>query len=352
MFSINVRNVNEGLSFALSKLLDYGVERPSRNGQVLAFNIPVSTTYSHPTERVLFSPMRNANPTFHLMEALWMVAGRRDVAFPATFVKNMKSFSDDSKTFWGAYGYRWREFFGWDQIAAAIQELKDNPQSRRVVVSMWNAMDDGGGNQHFLMQPDFITGQKGGLDVPCNTHIYFDRRDGNLNMTVCCRSNDIIWGCYGANAVHMSFLQEYMAAAIGCPVGWYTQMSNDLHLYLDRTPREKISALSRDVWSSNGYRQAQPKLSPLLAPGETIEDLADDIENFFFAFDAGKSPHPTITEQYETEFMNGTVVPMLQAWLYRKTPQSAINSCRDIRSSDWRVAMKNWIGGLQAGVQS
>ena len=351
MFSINVRNVNEGLSVALSKLLDYGVERPSRNGPVLAFNIPVSTTYSNPTERVLFSPLRNANPAFHLMEALWMVAGRNDVAFPATFVKNMRSFSDDGKTFWGAYGHRWREFFGWDQIAAAIQELRDNPQSRRVVVSMWNAF-------HTDQIPDapvtsdFGRGITGGLDVPCNTHIYFDRRDGNLNMTVCCRSNDIIWGCYGANAVHMSFLQEYMAAAIGCPVGWYTQISNDLHLYLDRTTREQIKPLARDAWISDGYRHWTVKPSPLLAEGETIHDLADDIECLFFAFDRDKTPHGILTENYETAFMHSTVVPMIQAWLYRKTKNAALDACGLIQSSDWRTAMTSWINGIQGGVQA
>lgn len=351
MLSINVRNVNEGLSVALTKLYDYGVERPSRNGPVLAFPFPVTTTYSKPAERVLFSTLRNANPTFHLMEALWMVAGRRDVAFPATFVKNMRSFSDDGKTFWGAYGHRWREFFGWDQIAAAISELKTNPQSRRVVVSMWNGMGSTTAH-HGEVDPDFIVGQRGGLDVPCNTHIYFDRRDGNLNMTVCCRSNDIIWGCYGANAVHMSFLQEYMAAAIGCPVGWYAQMSNDLHLYLDRTTREQIRPLSRDSWDSNGYRKGWATATPILAPGENIEDLSEDIEALFFAFDKHKSPHAILDEQYETNFICGTVVPMLRAWLYRKTPAAAEEACGQIQSSDWRASMESWVAGAQGGVKS
>jgi hypothetical protein len=48
--------------------------------KVLVSQTPVVTCYSAPTQRVLFSPMRDANPFFHLMEALWMLAGRDDVA--------------------------------------------------------------------------------------------------------------------------------------------------------------------------------------------------------------------------------------------------------------------------------
>ena len=44
-------------------------------------------------------------------------------------------------------------------------------------------------------------------------------KNGRLQMTVHCRSNDIIWGTYGANAVHFSILQEYVAARIGVDLG-------------------------------------------------------------------------------------------------------------------------------------
>ena len=48
-------------------------------------------------------------------------------------------------------------------------------------------------------------------EIPCNTAIYFKVREGKLNMTVSNRSNDVIWGTFGANVVHMSILQEYVA---------------------------------------------------------------------------------------------------------------------------------------------
>ena len=41
----------------------------------------------------------------------------------------------------------------------------------------------------------------------------------------------MLWGAYGANAVHMSVLQEYVATALNVSIGTYTQMSDSLHIY-------------------------------------------------------------------------------------------------------------------------
>lgn len=340
MFVINARNVNEALPIALREVKRQGEYRNSRNGEVLGFMEPVATVYSHPTERVLFSPVRNANPTFHLLESLWMLAGRNDTKFPATIVKNMKNFSDDGETLWGAYGHRWRQFFGWDQIDAAVEELRVNPDSRRVVLSMWNAMDDSG-IAFGAGKPDFIVGLDGGKDVPCNTHIYFDRRGGKLNMTVCCRSNDILWGCYGANAVHMSVLQEYMALSIGCEVGTYTQMSNDLHLYTATIPKAGLLKLEEDCRTSNVYMNGVSPV-PLWGANESRESFDRDVRRFFIAFDREGHTGPGGVD-YETGFFDNTVKRMLRAWSYRKVRAAALREVDRIVAEDWHYAMKSWI---------
>jgi thymidylate synthase len=54
-----------------------------------------------------------------------------------------------------------------------------------------------------------------------------------LDLTVLCRSNDVVWGAYGANAVHFSVLQEYLAGRIGVDVGVMYQFSNNYHGYVD-----------------------------------------------------------------------------------------------------------------------
>ena len=84
---INARNVNDALAAGLRYLWAEGIPETSRNGPVLVAPTPVTTVYSHPTERVLLSPTRDANPFFHLMESLWMLAGKNDIALPVQFNK-------------------------------------------------------------------------------------------------------------------------------------------------------------------------------------------------------------------------------------------------------------------------
>jgi len=190
----------------------------SRNGEVWRIDSPVTTVYENPSHRVLTSATRNANPFFHLFEALWTLAGRKDLKFLETYVSRIREFSDDGVTLNGAYGWRWRNHFSIDQLTAVIDLLTTVPNTRRAVLAMW----DGGHDMYHA---------RSSKDVPCNTTIYFSRRGQSLDMTVCCRSNDALWGAYGANAVHMSFLQSFVAGALGICVGRYFQVSNDLHLY-------------------------------------------------------------------------------------------------------------------------
>ncbi|KKK55035.1 hypothetical protein LCGC14_3078620, partial [marine sediment metagenome] len=86
MHVLNVRNVNEALPKMLQHLEEKGERNSSRAGEVIVAPTPVTTVYRKPMERVLFSPIRDANPFFHLIEALWMLAGRRDVATLAHYV--------------------------------------------------------------------------------------------------------------------------------------------------------------------------------------------------------------------------------------------------------------------------
>lgn len=212
------RNVHQLLPVALDAIIKHGKGSPSRNGPVLTIDEPVTIRYDRPVERVLFHAQRNANPFFHFMECLWMMAGRNDVQLPAHYVKTMSNFSDDGRTFNGAYGYRWRKHFGYDQLLEAINQLKSDKNSRRVVISMWDARQDLG------------TPSK---DIPCNLLALPRISDGKLDLTVFNRSNDLVWGALGANAVHFSFLQEWIALALGIPVGRYFQVTNNLHLYVN-----------------------------------------------------------------------------------------------------------------------
>jgi hypothetical protein len=325
MHQIVAVNVNDALVNGLYYLRAAGVPQPSRNGPVLVAPGPVVTKYLNPTQRVLFSVARDANPFFHLFEALWMLAGRNDIAFLAQFNKRMADYSDDGTTQWGAYGHRWRQWFGYDQLAMLVKELSTNPNSRRCVLAMWDAsggeLDDWGGGC------DLARAVGGGKDVPCNTHIYFQVVQGELEMTVCCRSNDIYWGAYGANAVHFSILQEYLASSIGVKVGLYYQFSNNYHLYTDVVNIDERQEL---LHSDDRYHYESGKSSVVRAC-----PLVDKTERF----DAELSEflvRPWGSE-YQEPFLRYVATPMWLAWNCRKLGASASPSLE--AASILRLAM-------------
>lgn len=250
---IMVRNVEEAWArwrdmFAQNELATLMTRKVSPRGMAtLEIQQPVATYYSNPTECVLFDPVRDCNPFFHLYEAIWMLAGRNDVERVKTYSKQIAAYSDDATVFHGAYGTRWRRWFAApgdyggpiDQLPQIVSQLKRDPDSRRAVLQMWDADTDLNGN---------------GLDVPCNTNAYFRVYDRRLEMTVCNRSNDAVWGCYGANAVHFSFLQQYLARQLNVEVGRYVQFSNSLHVYLDGVPgavwTRIVAAGKPNLWQS------------------------------------------------------------------------------------------------------
>lgn len=225
---IQVRNVQQALVEGCHQMTVRGVERGSRNGKVLVMPGVTATEYAQPRERVLMDPDRDANPYFHFMEALWMLAGRNDVKWPEFFNSKFGQYSDDGETFNGAYGFRWRQWFGADQLKRIIRALRENPECRRQVLAMWDGSRDLGSTSK---------------DIPCNLTATFQvGPDERLDMMVSNRSNDLIWGAYGANAVHFSMLQEYVAASLGREVGTYTQVSANTHVYEPHWPLMRLLA--------------------------------------------------------------------------------------------------------------
>ncbi len=260
MRTLNVRNVNDALPQALDMLMMSGHERDSRAGRVRVMTTPVTTVYHRPEECVLLWSERDANPFFHLYEAAYMLTGSNRLRPLRWFVKRMEEFSDDGQTLQGFYGARWRRWFGRDQLVGIVDSLKKNPEDRRCVLQMWDARTD--------LCAD-------SADVPCNTGVYFSINvSGKLDMTVTNRSNDVVWGAYGANAVHMSLLQQYIAAWVGVPVGHYWQISNNFHGYLDTM--DDLAGAARDgIYPFNPYSAAagteRVAAKPLLCQGESIE---------------------------------------------------------------------------------
>lgn len=353
MYINNAQSVSQALSQGLHALRVRGIKQPTRVGDVLVCPHPVMTVYHNPLNRVLFSPLRDANPFFHVMESLWMLAGRNDLPWLAQFNKQMLSYSDDGgKTQPGAYGYRWRNYFGYDQLETIVTELKYNPQTRRAVLAMWDGGHhfSDGQNPDTHRDGDLLNAISGSADVPCNTHAYFDTIDGRLNMTVCNRSNDIWWGAHGANAVHFSFLLEYVAAMTGLPMGVYRQFSNNYHIYTNIIPEAQLMVMARDVDASDKYyveslhRQTPTGLgvmSLVKNPETFMEDLAT-----WFGDPQGSIVHTTSqADNASTPFLSRVATPMFNAWSFykRKEYDEALSHAESIRAEDWRIACVEWL---------
>jgi len=305
------------------------VATPSRYGDVYAYRDPVTVTYVSPTQRVLFNEGRDCNPFFHLFESIWMLAGRQDVDSLAYFLPRMREFSDDGETFHGAYGYRWRHQFGYDQLKVIIEELKKDPTSRRCVIQMWDASDI---ERIYRDEKrhDLWTATHGGKDVPCNTQAYFRVVNDRLDMTVTNRSNDMVWGMLGANVVHFSYLQEYVANCIKLPVGYYHQFTNNLHVYKKTwTPEKwKVGSLVSDL------RFAADKSCPI--------PLVEDPDRFFDEANAFIDGNETLLHE---PYLARVVSPMVLAFRHHKERdyQRAFEAVNLVLDEQWSIAGKAWL---------
>lgn len=353
MHTIYGRNVNEvfptGLSL-LRRLSEENVRVPKGKQTTIEYPDVVCSEYTCPIERVLFDEVRDINPFFHLMEALWILSGRKDVKWLSFFNKNMANYSDNGVSFHAAYGHRLRKNNNIDQLKKIIEILKKDPQSRQAVTSIWD------------VKLDLGTKTK---DMPCNDMQFFKIRkdvDGHdaLDITVCCRSNDMIWGCYGTNVVQFSVIQEYVANGLGIPMGTYRQISDSFHLYpdtdvyqrlcLDRDPND---CLCDDKYSED---YVETRALPTKLINTNIKSWDKDLREFMKITDlcikSNINPRNMIlhTSTFSDKFFIETAWPIFAAWsIYKQFgKQAAINylECSTekyhTQRNDWFVCAAAW----------
>lgn len=338
MLTIKDRNVNHILPIALMYLREGHTRRIAPRGQpTIEIVGPVATVYKDPRERVMFDPLRNANPFFHFFEALWILDGREDVRFLVEFNRKMAEFSDDGVRFHAPYGYRLRKGYAFDQIETLITLLKKDPDTRQAVLSIWVPTRDLGVSSR---------------DVPCNDMIFVKVRDGNLCMTVFCRSNDAIWGAYGANVVQFSMLQEYLAARVlgsGCMVGEYTQISDSLHVYESNpfwqahlTQDSGMRPVFDEYEQACGHG-AEQAVEPYLLFDEPAFD--EDLHTFFDIYDRDERIENYTIDRFKTDTFQTVVLPLMYAHrAYRAGALSdALHHVYHCEASDWQVACAAWL---------
>lgn len=173
-----------------------------------------------PRQRWITSRRPQINPAFAIAELVWILRGREDSAFLNFWNSQLHKFSGNGPKYDGAYGYRLRQQFGTDQLERAYLALRGCPESRQVVLQIWDPERD---------MPDAL-GRPASADVPCNVCSMLKIRNGRLEWTQILRSNDLFLGV-PYNFIQFTSLQEIMAGWLGVDTGHYVQFSDSLHVY-------------------------------------------------------------------------------------------------------------------------
>ena len=224
-----------------------GVRRQnSRRGPTREI-LHVATSITDPRQRWVVSRQPPLNLAFALAEVVWIMTGRRDLAFLEYWNTKYRDFVGPSPELHGAYGYRLRHHLGIDQLERARQVLERNPDSRQVVLQIWDSRED-------LPAPD---GTPADQDVPCNIVAVPKIRDGRLQWLQVIRSNDMFLGV-PHNFVQFTSMQEILAGWLGVECGSYTQISDSLHVY-DHDWKRVVDSTALPSVSRNTDRLDLPK---------------------------------------------------------------------------------------------
>lgn len=196
---------------------------------------------SMPTARIMMLPHRNDNPFAKVAETLWTLAGRNDVKWIVNYLPRAMDFSDNGLTWRGGYGPRLRNYSGAnytvDQLAHTINLLNADRNTRRAVMSLWDASED--------WQPET-------LDTPCNNWAHFIIRDNALYLNIAQRSSDIWWGFSGVDFYFWSVLHQMMACWTNSMIGSIHYHMTSLHIY-DRHWKQAAALLESIYIKFNPY---------------------------------------------------------------------------------------------------
>ncbi|MDE6266328.1 MAG: thymidylate synthase [Muribaculaceae bacterium] len=169
-------------------------------------------------------------------ELLWFLNGDTNVKYlQENGVRIWNEWADENGDLGHIYGYQWRSWPDYDggfidQISQAVDDIKNNPDSRRIIVSAWNVAD----------LPNMKL-------PPCHAFFQFYVADGKLSLQLYQRSADSFLGV-PFNIASYALLLLMMAQVTGLKPGEFVHTTGDTHIYnnhfeqvaeqLTRTPRK------------------------------------------------------------------------------------------------------------------
>ena len=201
-------------------------------------------------------------------ELLWFLQGSTNIKYlKDNGVSIWDEWADENGNLGPVYGYQWRS---WptpdgrhiDQIAQVVEQIRNNPDSRRLIVSAWNVAD-----VDKMKLP------------PCHAFFQFYVADGKLSCQLYQRSADIFLGV-PFNIASYALLTMMVAHVCGLKPGDFVHTLGDAHLYLNHLEQTR-EQLSR-----------QPRALPRMKINLEVKDIFDfKFEDFDLE---GYDPHPAI----------------------------------------------------------
>jgi thymidylate synthase len=305
--------------------------QPSRAGSTREI-LHACITIDDPRQRWVPSRQPVMSVAFALAEIIWIIRGRNDSSFVNYFNSDLKQYAGNGHTYHGAYGHRLRRTFDIDQLDRAFTALKANPDSRQVVLQIWDARQD-------LPTPH---GKEVAPDIPCNVSSILKVRNGKLEWLQVMRSNDLYRGL-PYNLVQFTAVQEIMAGWLGLGLGGYHHISDSLHVYDDcthfihetsmidaaeNTDSLSLGRLESDVAFAILEGAAERIASPNTGAEEldsiaTNAELPPAFQNILYvlcAEGARRRRNGALTEELIGRCSNAAYLQLFHAWLKRWGP--------------------------------
>ena len=236
----------------LGHVLEHGTEKPDRTGtgtrSVFGWQMRFDLAEGFPLVTTKKLHLRSI-----IHELLWFLQGDTNIRYlKENGVSIWDDWADENGELGPVYGKQWRSWEGADgqaidQVRWVVDEIRRNPDSRRLIVSAWNVAD----------LPKMAL-------MPCHTLFQFYVANGKLSCQLYQRSGDIFLGV-PFNIASYALLTHMVAQVCGLGVGDFVHTLGDAHLYsnhfqqareqLARTPRAlptlKLNPGVRDIF---GFR--------------------------------------------------------------------------------------------------
>ncbi len=200
-------------------------------------------------------------------ELLWFLQGSTNIKYlQDNSVRIWNEWADENGELGPVYGHQWRSWPDYnggtiDQISQLVEQIKQTPDSRRLLVSAWNVAEV---NQMAL--------------PPCHTLFQFYVADGRLSLQLYQRSADIFLGV-PFNIASYALLLQMMAQVTGLRAGDFVHTFGDAHIYLNHLEQVELQ-LSRE-----------PRPLPKMLINPDVKDIFSFKYEDFTLVDYDPHPH-------------------------------------------------------------